>query len=146
MLWPSINASFLRAFTRPNIHHGRCLHSLNSTSSSLSRISSPRFTPFKSGLKTRTRVESSFFNQNRGVRSYPRSQYRQSNSFFAPLRDLINRLPPNAIIYSIIAINGVVFMLWQGAKGEAVSLPLLPRLRKELNTLSKMATSESCSG
>jgi hypothetical protein len=61
----------------------------------------------------------------RGIRSYPRpNNNRSQSSPFTTLTDAINRLPSSALVIGIIAVNGVVFIMWQGAKGEAVSSTL----------------------
>ena len=69
------------------------------------------------------RLNASIF--TRGVRSYPRQNTTTQSSPFSGLVNAINRLPPTALVVGIIAVNGVVFMMWQGAKGEAVSKSFL---------------------
>ena len=58
---------------------------------------------------------------SRGVRSYPRSRAKPDSSFGSGFTDAVNRLPSTAVVIGIIVVNGAVFMMWQGAKGEAVS-------------------------
>jgi len=52
----------------------------------------------------------------RGYRTHFRNnEGRRSNRFV----DAINRIPPTALVVGILAANGMVFMMWQGAKGQA---------------------------
>lgn len=57
----------------------------------------------------------------RGIRSYPRTTSNSKSSFRSSIADYINKLSPTVLVGIIIGINGGVFLLWQGAKGEASS-------------------------
>lgn len=41
--------------------------------------------------------------------------------FFEPARDTFNRIPTNAVFWTIVGANGAVFLMWQSAVGHYVN-------------------------
>lgn len=87
----------------------------------LSSFTHPHLSPFHS---------SSFFSSyRRPLRPRPRSSSRSSSSnytgptSFSSFRRRFDRIPPDYIVYGIIAINIGIFLLWQYATASWVSVP-----------------------